>query len=162
MGYHSGLDQVFLAKAFLTLHKCVFAMKNFLPRLSLKSLLALVFACLMLLPQAQASGGGGPSGPEPLKFTVNVQGANGASRYLQIEVVFETSAHEAEALLVQYKPRIQHAMILLLSGQDADRLRTREGKHHLVGDIIEAVNKVIEETEKTGVKEVLFTSFIIQ
>ena len=41
-------------------------------------------------------------------------------------------------------------------------LRRREGKHHLVGEIIERVNKVIDETEKTGVKEVLFTSFIIQ
>jgi len=122
----------------------------------------LVFICSVFVQPALASGGGGPSGPEPLKFTVNLQGVNGDNKYLQIELVFETATPESGQSLVTYKARIQHAIILLLSGQEADQLRTRQGKHHLVGEIIEQVNKVIDETEKTGVKEVLFTSFIIQ
>jgi flagellar protein FliL len=126
------------------------------------ALIFFVFIASGFVHQAQASGGGGPSGPEPLKFTVNLQEANGDNKYLQIEVVFETAKPEAGQALASLKPRVQHAMILLLSGQDSGRLRTREGKHHLIGEIIEAVNKVIEETEKTGVNEVLFTSFIIQ
>ena len=127
-----------------------------------KIFLVLMFVIAGFAQPALASGGGGPSGPEPLKFTVNLQEANGDNKYLQVEMVFETAKPEAAPSLVTYKPRIQHAMILLLSGQDSARLRTREGKHHLAAEIIEAVNKVIDETEKTGVKEVLFTSFIIQ
>ncbi len=126
-----------------------------------KVLVTLLFICTVFAQQAQASGGG-PSGQEPLKFTVNLQGVNGDNKYLQIEFVLETAKPEAVQALATYKARIQHAIILLLSGQEADQLRTRQGKHQLVGEIIELVNKVIDETEKTGVNEVLFTSFIIQ
>ena len=151
------------AKVFLPIYKCLPAMKNFLPRVSLNSLIALIFLCLTLFSQAQASDhGGGGSGPEPLKFTVNLDASNGNNKYLQLEMVFETAKPEAQHSLTTLKPRLQHAMILLLSGESIDRLRTREGKHRLAADIIEVANKVIDESEKTGVKEVLFTSFIIQ
>lgn len=125
-------------------------------------LLALVCFSLILSVPALASGGGGPSGPEPLKFTVNLQNESGENKYLQLEFVFETAKPEAQAPLVTYRPRIQHAVILLLSGLKAENLRSRQGKHHLAVDIIEVVNKIIDETEKTGVNEVLFTNFIIQ
>ena len=58
--------------------------------------------------------------------------------------------------------RLMHEIILLLSEQLPEKLVTREGKHLLMADVIEAANHVIHENEKTGVKEVLFTSFIIQ
>lgn len=124
---------------------------------------AFFIASILSLSAAHASDhGGGAAGPEPLRFTVNVSSANSVGKYLQLEMVFETAHPEAAQAIVTLKPKVQHQMILLLSSENADHLRTREGKHELVDKIIETVNKVIDETEKTGVKEVLFTNFIIQ
>jgi flagellar FliL protein len=106
--------------------------------------------------------GGGPAGPEPLKFTVNVASASSVGRYLQVEMVFETVKPEVAQTIASLKPKVQHAIILLLAGENAETLRGRKGKEELMAKIIDAVNKVIDENEKTGVKEVLFTSFIIQ
>jgi len=69
---------------------------------------------------------------------------------------------EAEHLLASYQPKIQHALILLLSSKDVATLLTLKGKKDLMEEIIETVNHQLHETEKTGIKEVFFTSFIIQ
>ncbi len=112
----------------------------------------------LVTPWAVQAGGGGGGGPEPLKFTVNL----GATKYLQVEMVLVGASPEVEHELVVLRPRIQHGVILMLSSAQPDRLFTREGKHELMAEIIEVANHVIHENEKTGVKEVLFTNFIIQ
>lgn len=121
-----------------------------------RCLLVLFLACAG--STAALASGGGQSAPEPLRFTVNL----GKTKYLQIELVLVGNSPEVEHELVVLRPRIMHEVILLLSSQSAERLFTREGKHALSADIVEAANHVIHENEKTGVKEVLFTSFIIQ
>lgn len=107
---------------------------------------------------AWANSGGGASGPEPLRFTVNL----GKSKYLQVEMVLVGVSPEVEHELVVLRPRIQHEIILLLSTMQPEKLFSREGKQELMAEVIEKANHVIHENEKTGVKEVLFTSFIIQ
>lgn len=119
--------------------------------------LLLAFA-MSLSPIAQANDHGGGGGPEPTVFTVNL----GADRYLQFGIIFECASPESEHLLAAYKPRIQHEIILLLSVKNGDELRTLEGKKALIEEIIELANHVIDESPKTGVKEVLFTRFLIQ
>ncbi len=91
-------------------------------------------------------------------FTVNL----GKDNYLQFGLVFEGATPEALHLLAGYKPKLQHEIILLLSGKDAAKLRTLAGKKELIEEIIELSNHVIHEDEKTGIKEVLFTKFLIQ
>jgi flagellar FliL protein len=115
-------------------------------------------ACLLVSLPVLANDGGGSAAPEPQVFTVNV----GEGKYLQFGVVFETATPEAGHELALYKPKIRHAIILMLSGVDVEELRSLKGKKALAGEIIETANHVIHETEKTGVKEALFTSFIIQ
>lgn len=120
-----------------------------------------VFACLLALSVSShvwANDHGGGGGPEPLKFTVNL----GKTKYLQVEMVLVGASPEVEHELAALRPRLMHEIILLLSEQLPEKLVTREGKHLLMADVIEAANHVIHENEKTGVKEVLFTSFIIQ
>lgn len=122
-------------------------------------ILALVLATQCLLTsQAQANDhGGGPSN-EPMVFTVNA----GKKQYLQFGLILEAASPEASHLLSGYKPKIQHEIILLLATKEADQLRTLAGKKELMEEIVETVNHVIHESEKTGVKEVLFTRFLIQ
>lgn len=125
------------------------------------SFFLLVF--LVLAPLAQASDhGGGASGPTPLKFIVNLGDPSNGGKYLQVQMVFEAAGPEAEHLLTVYQPKIQHALILLLSSEEATTLLTLKGKKELMANIVETVNHLLHETEKTGLKEVFFTSFIIQ
>lgn len=107
---------------------------------------------------ASGDGHGGGGGAAPLKFTTNL----GNSRYLQFEVVLEAATPEAAHELEIYRPRIQHQVILMLSDQRHEVLATLKGKLELQAQIQDIANHIIHEKPKTGVKDVLFTSFIIQ
>ncbi len=117
----------------------------------------IVLAACVCLP-ALANDHGGASGPEPLVFTVNL----GNNTYLHFGLILETATPEAGHEIVVFRPKIQHEIILLLSGKDPGHLRTLPGKKELVEEIIDAANHVIHSNEKNGVKEALFTKFIIQ
>lgn len=132
---------------------------HFLPRRITTCLLALV--CAVIFPAAgwaSDHGGGGSAAPAPLVFTVNL----GERAYLQVGLILAPATPEAGHELEVYRPKIQHEIIMLLSGRNEARLRTLEGKHELIDDILEKVNHIIHEDEKTGVKEVLISSFVIQ
>ena len=105
-----------------------------------------------------ASDHGGGGAPAPLVFTVNL----GPNSYLQIGLVLQAATPEASHELGIYQPKIQHEIILLLSGKDEALLRTLPGKKALIAEIMTSVNHVIHDDEKTGVNEVLFSNFIIQ
>lgn len=132
---------------------------NAAPRMinALVAPLLMVLALLMPL-SVQANDHGGGGAPEPMVFTVNL----GKENYLQFGLILEAATPEAAHSLASYKPKIQHEIILLLSGKDAGKLRTLEGKKELIEELHELANHVIHEDEKTGIKEVLFTKFLIQ
>lgn len=121
----------------------------------------LVFCGLTSVIPAYANEGGGPVGPIPMKFVVNLGNPARDGHMLAVEMVLD-GAPEVNPLIAMFKPKIQHEMILLLSGEDANVLRTVEGKKSLGEKIKETVNKVLKETEKNGVREVLFINFMIQ
>lgn len=123
-----------------------------------KALLALGVVFFSLFWPMAASAGGGGGAPEPMVFTLNV----GDKSYVQFGLIFETGTSEALHEVQVYKPKIQHEIILLMSGKDEGRLRTLEGKKALVEEIIDLGNHIIHEDRETGIKEVLFTKFLIQ
>lgn len=128
-----------------------------------KALASLLFAAVFFAaPLARANDHGGAAAPEPMKFIVNLGDPSNGGRFLQVQMVFETAGPDIEHGIVAFRPRIQHALIIALSGQDAGKLMTLQGKKELSADVVEIVNHVLHETEKTGVKDVFFTSFIIQ
>lgn len=124
----------------------------------LRQTIVALIAVLACGPLLAGGDHGGASGPEPLVFTVNL----GNSTYLHFGLILETATPEAGHELGLFRPKIQHEIILLLSGKDPGHLRTLPGKKELVEEIIEAANHVIHSNEKNGVKEALFTKFIIQ
>lgn len=119
-------------------------------------LVALVAFVLPFATQAGDHGGGGAQ--EPMVFTVNI----GTANYLQFGLILEPAIPEAAGAIAAYKPKIQHAIILLMAGKDMAKLRTLEGKKELIEELVELANLAIREDEKTGVKEALFTRFLIQ
>lgn len=118
-------------------------------------LLALWLAVAPAWAGGDAQGGGVAAA---LKFTTNL----GSSRYLQFEMVIDAATPEVMRELEVLRPRLQHRIILMLSEQTDEFLRTLKGKLELQARIQEIANQLIQETPKTGVKDVLFTSFIIQ
>lgn len=121
-----------------------------------------LLALFLLALPASANEGAAVAAPEPLKFVVNLGNPALGGQVISLELVLEGNGPETIQSVHMYKPKIQHEIILLLSGEDAGNLRTLEGKHGLADKIQEVANRVLKETPKTGVKEVLFTKFLIQ
>jgi len=108
-------------------------------------------------------------------FTVNLVPETG-DQYLQVVLSLECTDPIAESQIKARMPRIRNGITLLLSGKKASELASREGKEKLALEIKESINSVFPQDEpepKKGkkkeaeapsemVKDVLFTSFIIQ
>lgn len=98
------------------------------------------------------------------RFTVNLVPETG-DQYLQVELSVELEDLLASEKLKLHMPKLRNQVMLLLSSKKASELNSKEGKEHLAKEMEEQMNLVLapESKGKGGpVKEVLFTSFIIQ
>ena len=89
----------------------------------------------------------------------------GGDRFAQIGITLELEDAKTAEQVKQYLPAIRSAILLLVSQHTAEELLTREGKEGLAADIRNLINKILEPSAKPGegpVKDILFTSFIIQ
>jgi flagellar protein FliL len=99
-------------------------------------------------------------------FTVNLVPEQG-DQFLQLSISVEVEdAHTGDKLKV-YMPKLRNRVMLLLSDKKASELITREGKQKLAEELREQMNEVMEpstngQKAEGPIKEVLFTSFIIQ
>jgi flagellar FliL protein len=126
---------------------------------TLKKRLAVLALLLVSVPAfAGGHGGGGGGASAPLQFIVNLT----TNQFLQVVMEFEFADPEVGQHLADFKPKVQHKLILLLSDLDVPRLLTSKGKIELQERIITELNSLLHATPKTGVKEVFFTSFIVQ
>lgn len=95
-------------------------------------------------------------------FTVNLDQDTGG-QYLQVVISLEVEDLHMGDKVKTYTPKLRNNVIRLLSGKKATELITKEGKETLASEIRTLMNEVLEPGAKEGpVKEVLFTSFIIQ
>ena len=96
------------------------------------------------------------------QFTVNLQPENG-DQYLQIAMTLQVSSLEQVELIKLNMARVRSRVLLLLSSKKASELSSTDGKRQLAKEIIAVVNQPFAEKEKVQeVRDVLFTSFIIQ
>ena len=97
-------------------------------------------------------------------FTVNLAPENG-EQFLQLIVSVEVADLQVGDKLKTYTPKLRNNVMLLLSSKKASELLTKEGKETLASEIRDLINEILEPKAKKDegpVKEVLFTSFIIQ
>lgn len=98
------------------------------------------------------------------QFTVNLVPENG-DQYLQVAISIEVEDAATGDHLKTFTPKLRNDVMVLLSGKKASELMTRSGKEALAGEIRVLVNAILDPRAKPDagpVKEVLFTSFIIQ
>jgi len=97
-------------------------------------------------------------------FTVNLVPESG-EQFLQLILSVEVADIASGDRIKTFTPKIRNNVMMLLSGKKASELLTKEGKEKLAGEIRDQMNEVLGAGAKGGeepVKEVLFTSFIIQ
>jgi flagellar FliL protein len=94
------------------------------------------------------------------QFTVNLQGDN---HYLRTTIQLQLANDDAKEAVQEHNAAIRHALIILLSDNDADDIRTIEGRETLRKATIEHLNKTLKTyAKKEGITDVFFTEFVSQ
>jgi len=112
-------------------------------------------------------------------FTANLIHEEG-DRYLQVAISIKVSKPELEEQIKARNPEILHHVNMLLENQLPSHLATIKGKEQLASDIKDQIEEVLghrsstpainqakpatneQRQTRSGIEEVLFTSFIIQ
>lgn len=93
-------------------------------------------------------------------FTVNLADQES---YLQAEISLKVADAAVQQKIQQHMPEVRDALLRLLSSKTAEELMSAEGKTALAEEVRKEVNRVIGAKKPSkGVRDVLFTSFIIQ
>ena len=93
-------------------------------------------------------------------FTVNLADQES---YLQVEISLKLADVKVQERLKTRMPEVRDVLLRVLSSKTAEDLITPEGKAELAKEVGKEVNGVIgAKKADQGVKDVLFTSFIIQ
>ena len=95
-------------------------------------------------------------------FTMSFQDSETA-QFLQFNVDVAVQEKGAEEAIKVHGPAIRNGLVMLLSGQKAEDLQSREGKERLRTQIRDEMRDTLSRlTGKPGVVEVFFTSFLMQ
>ena len=95
-------------------------------------------------------------------FVVNFQ-QGGRQRYVQMTLSVLARQESALSALTTHMPQVRNNLVLLLSTQDFEMLRTPEGKEELRTQVLDEMRKILlEETGDPGIEQVLFTNFVMQ
>ncbi|MGD7034499.1 flagellar basal body-associated FliL family protein [Methylotuvimicrobium buryatense] len=89
--------------------------------------------------------------------------AGSRMRLMQVSISLLVDNQEAIEDLKKHDPMIRNNILMLISAQSSDELNSREGKETLRQAVRAEVSAVLEKmTGKHPVKEVFFTSFVMQ
>ena len=95
-------------------------------------------------------------------FVVNFQNPK-RERYLQVSVEVMARSEEVVEAVKAHMPVIRNSLVMLFGSQDAQVLRSREGKETLRQEVLGEIQEVLEERiGEPGVEEAYFTSFVMQ
>ena len=92
------------------------------------------------------------------KFTVNLMSENGR-RYLVAKINLEEDSEELTPELDKKTALIRDIIISILSSKTVEEITTAKGKAKLKDEIINQINKYLEDGE---IRHIYFTEFVIQ
>jgi flagellar FliL protein len=95
-------------------------------------------------------------------FVVNFENPNKA-RFLQVSVEVMAYSDDVIDQVKQHAAVIRNNLLMLFSSQDAQHLRTRDGKEALRQEVLTEIQNILEQQTGTpGVEQAYFTSFVMQ
>ena len=95
-------------------------------------------------------------------FVMNFEGRSKA-KYMQVGLVVMSRSRKSIDTLKKHMPAIRNELTFLLGSQKYVEMVTPEGKEQLRSEIIEIVNTILKANGAgTGIKNALFTSFVMQ
>ena len=93
-------------------------------------------------------------------FVANYQSSK--IRYLKADVTLRVEDAGTADAVKRHEPLIRNNLVMLFSRQSEEALQSPEGRQHLKDEALQEVISALQsESEPTEVKEVLFTSFIV-
>jgi len=93
-------------------------------------------------------------------FIVNLLGKSRlGNRYLKVIMQLEISSEKDKELIDKHKPQMRDAILLFLSNQTFDDVKTVEGKLQLKQSLLSRINNVLG---RAIVEQVYFTEFVVQ
>jgi len=97
----------------------------------------------------------------PLKsFIVNLMGKSRlGNRYLKVIMQLEISFEKDKDIIDKLKPQLRDTILLLLSDQTFDDVKTMEGKLELKQELLSRINNILGGEI---VKQIYFTEFVVQ
>jgi len=88
---------------------------------------------------------------------------NGRPRYLQVSLTLATRDKKVLDAVQTHAPLIRNRIVMLLSAEQFDVLRTRAGRDALQLKLQDAVKEVLQKEGAEGeLEKVLFTNFVMQ
>jgi flagellar FliL protein len=88
---------------------------------------------------------------------------NGRQHYLQLSITLTSRDKDTMEALQKHMPLVRNRIVLLLSGEQFDVLRTRAGREALQTKLQDSVKEILQkESGKSAIEKVLFTNFVMQ
>lgn len=95
-------------------------------------------------------------------FVVNLAGSDNPT-YLQVNVQFKLKKPEFRTQLQMHMPAIQHTMVMLLSDQTIDSIKSVQGKQALRETALKSLQQLFQTLiGDPAIDDVYFTGFIVQ
>lgn len=128
-----------------------------------------VFLLVLNIPNIAIAAGGSSSKATSSKYfkispqtVVNISD-KGKVRHLQVGVQLRLDEPGDSSIVEEHIPAIQHELVMLLSGREAQNVRSVQGKELLRTEAMEKIKIVLEEnTGRAIINAVYFTAFVIQ
>ncbi len=96
------------------------------------------------------------------EFVVNFQGKSRV-KFLMIEMVVATHDEEVVPILTEHDPELRDTLLSLLSEQNAEELKTAEGKQALRDEALVLIDAIVGRHHKTErVHDVFITRLVMQ
>jgi len=102
-------------------------------------------------------------------LVLNITNAKGREKLMKLSFTLKSSDPAIEAIVESYKAEIVDVVISQISARSSEELLTVGGKALLKDELIDEINKVLDEATSTNsdiqrnsIRDILFTTFVIK
>ena len=87
----------------------------------------------------------------------------GKLRFLKCEITIQVTSPAAHHAVNYHKPEVRHEILMLLSSEEEEQLKTVDAQHLLAQEALQKVQQVLlAEEGEAFVADLFFTSFVLQ